>query len=288
MRLLSFILFLVFIFFAIFARHYFVCDILKQCEEEQEEIIVEQREQTLVLTEDGSIVLQGYDQFVFLKGAYDAQMNISNEAFLDTLAQLMMADSNSRLTITGFYSEEEMDVMAGFYDNMGLARAANVRKMLVKRGLDENRIDLDHGIATDSLVSEPLTFQMYEITTPSEYAKTAYTFTNMTFSDANFEVNSYVFKPGESFVSYADSLKTYLSLNTEKQLQIIGHTDSDASMKHNKRLGLNRAKSAKKYFETLGVENEIDISSKGETEPVVPNTTVANKQKNRRVNFVIN
>ena len=287
MRLLSFILFLIFIFFAIFARHYFVCDILKQCEEEQEEIIVDQRAQTLVLTDNDSIILQGYDQFAFNSEAYDAQMNESNEAFLDTLAQLMMADSNSRLTITGFYSEQEIDIMAGFYDNMGLARAANVREMLVKRGLDENRMDLDHGIAADSLISEPLTFKKYAITTPSEYAKTAYTFTNMTFSDANFEVNSYVFKPGESFVSYADSLKTYLSLNTDKQLLIIGHTDSDASEKYNKRLGLNRAKSAKKYFEDLGVENEIEVLSKGETEPVVPNTTAANKQKNRRVNFVI-
>ena len=287
MRLLSFILFLIFIFFAIFARHYFVCDILKQCEEEQEEIIVDQRAQTLVLTDNDSIILEGYDQFAYDTESYDARMNESNEAFLDTLAQLMMADSNSRLTLTGFYSEQEIDIMAGFYDNMGLARAANVRKMLVKRGVDENRMDLDHGIATDSLISEPLTFQMYKITTPSEYAKTAYTFTNMTFSDANFEVNSYVFKPGESFVSYADSLKIYLSLNTDKQLLIIGHTDSDASNKYNKRLGLNRAKSAKKYFEDLGVENEIEVLSKGETEPVVPNTTAANKQKNRRVNFVI-
>jgi len=287
MRLLSFILFIVFIFFAIFARHYFVCEILKQCEEEQEEIVVDQRDQTLVLTNNDSIILQGYDQFAFEREAYEAQMNENNEIFLDTLSQVIMADSNSRLTITGFYSEEEMEVMAGFYDNMGLARAANVREMLVKRGLDENRIDLDHGIAADSLISEPITFQMYAITTPSEYAKTAYTFTNMTFSDANFEVNSYVFKPGESFVSYADSLKIYLGLNTEKQLKIIGHTDSDASNKYNKRLGFNRAKSAKKYFEALGVENEIDVLSKGESEPVVPNTSAANKQKNRRVNFVI-
>ena len=287
MRLLSFILFLIFIFFAIFARHYFVCDILQQCGEEQEEIIIDQRDQTLVLTDNDSIILQGYDQFAFDKEGYEAQMNESNEAFLDTLSQLMMADSNSRLTITGFYSEEEIDVMASFYDNMGLARAAHVRDMLTKRGIDENRIDLDHGIATDSLISEPITFQMYAMTTPSEYAKTAYTFTNMTFSDANFEVNSYVFKPGESFVAYADSLKTYLGLSADKKLHIIGHTDSDASNKYNKRLGLNRAKSAKKYFEDLGIENDIEVLSKGETEPVVPNTSATNKQKNRRVNFVI-
>ncbi len=176
--------------------------------------------------------------------------------------------------------------MAGFYDNMGLARAADIRNMITQKGINENRIDLDHGIALDSIISKPLVFEFYTAAIPSEYAKTAYIFTNMTFSDANFEVDSYVFDPGAPFIAYADSLKIYLELNKDKQLTIIGHTDSDASQKYNQKLGLNRAKSAKKYFEDLGVENDIDVASLGETEPVVPNTSVTNKQKNRRVNFV--
>mgnify|MGYP000459926752 CR=1 FL=1 len=173
---------------------------------------------------------------------------LNNQAFIDTLSQMMLADSNKRLTITGFYAEEEMDVMAGFYDNMGLARAASIRTLMTEKGVNENRIDLDHGISTDSLISEPLTFQFYIAAMPSEYAKTAYTFTNMTFSDANFEVNSAVFNPGAPFKSYADSLKIYLGLNDGKQLTIIGHTDSDGSLDYNMALSNKRSEQTKKYL----------------------------------------
>lgn len=288
MRLLSFLFFLAFVFFAIFARWFFVCDILQQCEEEEVvEEVVDERAKTLALVQNDSVIVSGYDEFAFEPKSYEARLNDDNNAFLDTLAHIMKADSNLNLSITGFYTEAEMDVMAGFFENMGLARADFVRKHLLDRDIAENRISIDHGISLDTLLASPLKFALNDAAIPSEYATTAYTFTNMTFSDANFEVDSYQFTPGEAFISYADSLKTYLSLHADKQLEIIGHTDSDGSDKYNDKLGLNRAKSAREYFEALGVENEIVVSSAGKKEPVVPNNSTKNKQKNRRVNFVI-
>ena len=286
MRLLSFLLFLAFVFFAIFARWFFVCEVLKQCEEEVE-VIVDERDKTLQLTEDDIVILDGYDQFAFDQRSFDAIMNDNNEAFLDTIVSLMLADSNKRLTITGFYTEQEMDVMAGFSENLGIARAKAVREIISPKGIDESYINIDHGISSDSLLNKPLLFEFYTASAPSEYATTAYTFTNMTFSDANFEVDSYVFTPGAPFILYADSLKNYFDLNEDKSLTIIGHTDSDSTEKYNERLGLNRAKSAKTYFEELGIKNEIKVVSSGEKEPIAPNDSPANKQKNRRVNFVI-
>ena len=44
----------------------------------------------------------------------------------------------------------------------------------------------------------------------------SYTFERMTFSDINFEYNSAIFNPSNSFSTYADSVKTYLKLNPEK------------------------------------------------------------------------
>jgi outer membrane protein OmpA-like peptidoglycan-associated protein len=239
------------------------------------------------LTEGDSILLDKYDEFAFAVQSYTPELNASNEAFLDTVAQLITVDSTYQLTITGFYTPAEVDVMPGFFDNMGLARADAVRSLLIARGLDEDRITLDHGIRTDSLLLAPLTFDRYQDATPTDYAKTAYTFRNMTFSDANFEVNSAVFEPGSAFKLYADSVQTYLALHPERKLYIVGHTDSDASDAYNYRLGLDRSKSAKQYFLDLGVEVEIITESQGETQPVAPNDTPANKQKNRRVNFVI-
>ena len=109
----------------------------------------------------------------------------------------------------------------------------------------------------------------------------------MTFSGDNFAYDDDTFKPGKALMSYADSVNVYLQNHPDKQLTIIGHTDSQGSDAYNLDLGLRRAKSVKAYFEALGIGNVINAESKGETQPVVPNDTKANQEKNRRVNFLI-
>ncbi|NRB63390.1 MAG: OmpA family protein [Saprospiraceae bacterium] len=67
-----------------------------------------------------------------------------------------------------------------------------------------------------------------------------------------------------------------------------GHTDSIATEAFNLRLGLNRAKSTKAYMQSLGVpEGRISVDSEGELQPVAPNRTDEGRQKNRRVDFII-
>jgi outer membrane protein OmpA-like peptidoglycan-associated protein len=49
-------------------------------------------------------------------------------------------------------------------------------------------------------------------------------------------------------------------------------------------LGLKRANEYKDHLMALGVpEAQIEVSSKGESDPAVPNDTPENKQRNRRV-----
>jgi outer membrane protein OmpA-like peptidoglycan-associated protein len=49
-------------------------------------------------------------------------------------------------------------------------------------------------------------------------------------------------------------------------------------------IGLRRAEAAKAYLVAKGVAAErIRTASKGETEPLVPNTSEENRRKNRRV-----
>ena len=109
----------------------------------------------------------------------------------------------------------------------------------------------------------------------------------MTFSNANFAIDSEEFRPSAQFLVYADSLQTFLSENKEHTIRITGHTDDDGNELYNEDLGLKRANSAKAFLKKLGIKNKIIISSKGETQPAAPNKTEANKQKNRRVNFLL-
>ena len=289
MRFLAFLTFLLFCVFTLFARYYFVCDLKQLCAEE--EIVEDIRLKTLRLTEGDSTILQGYDQFVFDSSSVSPRLNddsdISNTAFLDTLASILKLDSTKNLAITGFFRPSEKDMPGDFLENLGLERANSIRKMLEARGVSEDRMTLDHGVSPTDTLSAPITFDLYLAGEPDEFERLQFTFTNMTISDANFEFDSDVFRPGEPFVLYADSVKTYLELNPDKSLTIIGHTDNKGKDWYNNKLGKRRAESAREYFEELGVRSKIVTKSEGEKRPVASNNTDAGRQKNRRVNFVL-
>jgi len=80
-------------------------------------------------------------------------------------------------------------------------------------------------------------------------------------------------------------------LKNNKQLtkiRIEGHTDSDGSDESNLKLSQARTESVMKYLVDKGVEaSRLEPVGYGETRPTVPNTSKANKEKNRRVEFSI-
>lgn len=272
------------------ARYYYVCEMKGRCAAAGDSLSVEEEDRlsTLILRTDSSVILRGYDQFVFDTAAVGPRLNRNNEIFLDSVAVYLQADSSRRLSITGRYRPTEEGRASGFFENLGLARADAVRSLLRQRGIADERITLDHDRARDAALREPIDFRVFRpAARPESYEQLQFTFTNMTFSDANFEHNSDVFLPGEPFKLYADSVRTFLSLSPGKVLTIIGHTDSDGSDDYNLDLGLRRAKSARLYFEELGVTNEIAVKSEGESRPVATNKNPPGKQKNRRVNFVL-
>lgn len=291
MRFLSFLIFLLFLAFALFARWYFVCELRQNCGEVPSEV----RPATLQLTEGDSVLLDGYDQFAFDSARLQPRLNDNNRLFLDTLAAILEARPGRNVTITGFYRESEADIAPGFFENLGLARADQVRKLMVKRGLEQTRFSLDYGLSEDEALREPLLFELYDPNAiAGDFEKVVFTFKNMTFSDANFEYDSDVFKPEESLRLYADSVQTYLALKPEASMTIIGHTDSIGSKDYNLDLGLRRAKNARQYFiDSLGVVAPIEVKSMGKSRPVAPNTlpdgsdNPEGRQKNRRVNFVL-
>ena len=287
MRFLAFIVFLLFIAYTLFARWYFVCEIRNLCDEESIDL-VDSRLKTLQLTEgDSSIIVSGYDQFVFDSAQILPQLNANNMQFLDTVAHFLKTESSKNLGITAFQRYSEEGQSSGMYEYLGLARANTTRLLLEERGIQKERITMDYGLSEDEELKEPILFNMY-ISIPDEFEKLAFTFKNMTFSDANFAFDSDIFEPGEAFLAYADSVKTYLDLNPNSSLTIIGHTDNKGKEKYNLDLGKRRAKSAMAFFrDSLEVNSEILIDSEGEKRPVATNDTEEGQQKNRRVNFIL-
>lgn len=286
----AFLVFLLFCAFALTARWYYVCKIKNQCGEVVE-VPTDVRAATLDLRDGEEVIISGQDQFRFDSAQISPVMNANNRDFLDGVADYFQQNKDKNLTITGFYRPNEASISSGMFENLGVARANTVREMLVNRGIAEDRITLDFQQAASNDLTTPVTFSAFvpvaDEATLDDYEKTSFTFENMTFSEANFEYNSAKFQPQESFLLYADSVKTYLELNPEKLLIVIGHTDSIGGDPYNDNLGLQRAISAKEYFEEMGIVNSIETESKGRTRPVASNATEEGRAKNRRVNFKI-
>lgn len=82
------------------------------------------------------------------------------------------------------------------------------------------------------------------------------------------------------------SLVKYLKANPKANLQIIGHTCNTGTKRNNLKVGTQRAIEIQQRLIKLGAPKaQLVTLSKAYDEPLVPNTTEANRAKNRRVEF---
>jgi outer membrane protein OmpA-like peptidoglycan-associated protein len=107
-------------------------------------------------------------------------------------------------------------------------------------------------------------------------------------SGVNFETNKAALKPmaREKLSKLSGVL---LGFPGEYKLEIEGHTDSTGSDGYNQRLSQSRAESVRNFLVEQGIPMERIPSTQGfgRTRPIAPNDTRANREKNRRVDIVI-
>lgn len=105
-----------------------------------------------------------------------------------------------------------------------------------------------------------------------------------------FDFNSH--KLRRSSYSLLNELGRALTDNKliHKNILIKGHTDSDGPKPYNQKLSLRRAKSVRTYLVSkFGISpSRLTTAGYGETSPLVPNISKANKQINRRVEIRAN
>ena len=106
-------------------------------------------------------------------------------------------------------------------------------------------------------------------------------------SDVLFDTGSYTLKPGarEKLAKISGIVLAHPGLN----LQIEGHTDSVGADDFNQQLSERRAGSVRDFLADQGVP-ELAITARGfgKTQPVASNDTPDGRQRNRRVELVVN
>ena len=106
-------------------------------------------------------------------------------------------------------------------------------------------------------------------------------------SDVLFDTASYTLKPAarEKLAKISGVVLAHPGLN----LQIEGHTDSVGSDEYNQQLSENRAAAVRDYLIEQGVApSSVIARGFGKTQPIASNDTPDGRQKNRRVELVVN
>ena len=101
-----------------------------------------------------------------------------------------------------------------------------------------------------------------------------------------FDYDSDVIKGAarENLSNLAASLKKY----PKTDLLIVGHTDATGTDSYNQALSERRANAAKNYLISQGVTaNRINVSGRGESEPIANNEEADGRSQNRRVEVAI-
>ncbi|MEZ5937517.1 MAG: OmpA family protein [Hyphomonadaceae bacterium] len=105
-------------------------------------------------------------------------------------------------------------------------------------------------------------------------------------ADVTFAVNQSTIQP--QFYNALNDVSRTLVAYPSTAVDIIGHADSDGAAEYNQQLSERRAYSVRDYLQAQGVQAvRMTATGRGETQPLVPNTTPENKSVNRRVQIIL-
>ncbi|GAB3760972.1 OmpA family protein [Ramlibacter monticola] len=105
-------------------------------------------------------------------------------------------------------------------------------------------------------------------------------------SDLSFDTGRADIKPNMRPI--LDQFASGLQGQPNTEVRIIGHTDSNGSDELNDRLSLERAQATKNYLVARGVPtNQVQVTGRGEHEPVADNASDAGRARNRRVEIFL-
>ncbi|MCB9274351.1 MAG: OmpA family protein [Lewinellaceae bacterium] len=202
---------------------------------------------------------------------------------LDSMKQVILREKGDKniLMVTGKYFEEEGK--AEGFDNLGFARAAQIRALLGNALPDERfefraqTMDEREGVRQN-----PFEAFSYEWIQPEE-----------TVSETVEELDDRIimrFPYGSAEKEYDAKVEEYLDKLAERvkktgeKITLTGHTDDAGDEAFNLKLGQARAVGIRNLLVSKGVQaDQITVSSKGESQPVASNKTDAGRRENRRV-----
>ncbi|MFC5045720.1 OmpA family protein [Aquimarina hainanensis] len=235
----------------------------------------------------GKDIFRYPEQLQILKTNDSVCIPSSADGYNDLLANYLGKNLDKELIVYGFETKEEQD--SG--KQLGLDRANFVKNLFITGGINADRILTksklhDYTYNDEGKYNGGITFEIHEVSNKDRLNEIEKSIANKTLY-SNFGQKD--FKPDATLSSYAIELKNYLVKYPEKKVNIIGHTDDIGEEEDNLWFGKQRANNVKKYLVSRGIPSEkLTTQSKGESDPIVPNDSPENRNKNRRIEIIVN
>lgn len=246
----------------------------------------------LSIKDGANLDLVSKGNFVFSKSGQNPVLT-AVQPELDSLAGYLLSHPGRKIAIVGFYSADESAPPG--YDNLGLARAEQVKAHLVGLGLPDS-ILVTNGELLQSIKFErdslfggiDFAFSGQLLTSEVELAK-AEKFENVFKPmDLYFATGSSSYLKTEENRKFVEEAVRYLKANQGKQLILAGHTDNTGEEELNNVLSKRRAQAVKAEFVSSGIAgNQLAVEAKGELFPKASNDTESGRKANRRVEIVV-
>jgi len=200
----------------------------------------------------------------------------------------LLEHPNQEVHIYSIYSPKENTSTP----NIGIQRASEVEKQLLKIGVPKEKIVLKSSIK-DLQFSKENSFKngIYFLFKPLDLKRIEAVKNNIpttkivypNFTESGITVNS-------ELKILLSELIMYFSNHPNKTIEIVGHTDNIGNSTDNYSVGLKYAQQVRWYLISKGglKRSLIKASSKGETIPIDNNNTKQGRKMNRRIEIVFN
>lgn len=286
----AFLWFLLLAFIALFFHYFFGERLCGVCQKDTDKAnielvaddpatnVVQKLAEFMITDADGGTLFKFPSNFVITSNKGDIEIPESLLGIKDSIFNFLNNYQGKELLISAKY-------LASEGEPLGLDRANFLKNVLIKTGINPNRIVpkavlSDYSYDTNSTYSDGIAM-LFSNASEETINAIDESISNRTLYS---KFGSDEFKPDRTLQGYAYELKYYLVKYPNKKASITGHTDNVGQAAANLSLGLKRAKTVENYLVSQGVaEEKIKAYSKGETEPIEPNTTEEGKAKNRRI-----
>lgn len=239
------------------------------------------------------------DNIKFLKNSSAVILPVSDSISLgvQNLKTFLIANPKQKITITGYATSDEKNTTT--FENLGLARANDIKKYFVSQGLPEAQFTTKGEVKDKWKINSDTLFGPADYTFETPEATAAETTTIDEWVILKEKIN------GDPLILHFNTNKSSDQLTAAEKEKVadlvkymehvkdavilaVGHSDNVGNRDSNVALGQKRADFSKNYLSKKGIESSrITTESKGPDEPVGENTTAEGKAKNRRTVITI-